>query len=132
MTDDTVGIGLLHTLHDGVLVVGHGDGAAVLWINTNHAVSDVHGILILQRRADKQKLRVTECFVRKRVGLIRSHNAAQATVGSVEKCCIRSRGVGTTMSHRDKGTFRVGEQELTQGLYVCMFCLFNVLTGVCQ
>ena len=132
MTDDTVGIGLLHTLHDGILVVGHGEGTTVLWIHPNHAVSDVHGVLILQRCADKQEFRVTESFVRERVGLIRSHNTAQATVGSVEQSCIRSRGVGATMSHRDEGTFRVGEQELTQGLYVCMFCLFNVLTGVCQ
>ena len=76
MTDDTVGIGLLHTLHDGVLVVGHGEGAAMLWIHPNHAVCDVHGVLILQRCTDKQELRVTECFVRKRVGLIRSYDTA--------------------------------------------------------
>ena len=80
---------LLTTPERPLIAMGHGEGAAVSWINTNHAVSDVHSILILQRCTDKQEFRVAEGFVRERVGLIRSHDTAQATVGSVEQCCIR-------------------------------------------
>ena len=46
--DEAIGTGFLHAAHIIIHIVGHGEGAAIFRINTNHSIRDVFNVLIFQ------------------------------------------------------------------------------------
>ena len=51
---------------------------------SSHAFGDVFRILILQRLTNEEQFGVAQSIIGKRVGLIRGHDSAKSTVGSIE------------------------------------------------